>query len=1196
MDLLSEFSKTFKSKVSNEVINYKKIIYNPFLKTKDDIKSLLLVNENLTAHPYQDDSKKYLIVRNGSNFKEYDITTKNPDDFLNNAEISELESIIHKNLTKFISTLGFEFKRFTLKVLNPGQFISIKVTNSSNKNIIILTDKNDGHFFDLSVYCSKPSCNYSVLTYSNRTNDSGLTHSGDIGSLCHYVKGFNSKCLNYSSFLLTVVGFRKRGLRYFKNQQPSILLADYENHLLYIVPCPLDFDSVGNNSLAHIAKLIYKSNGYLDIKILERPITVGNVDTGCLSSSVLNSIKRADETTNMSSEDVSEYLEGESSDEYEIEINYENIDDKEIKNSINFIQQGLDLNFDDNETLNIYFGDGFSKTKKETNTSLPHIFGEIVGNAGALGKLPEIVPDIEKNISIIHATTISDANSRMLTKQGNCIMYIYTNFSESNIIKKLNEANISASCMAGPNSIILINNKDKIYWYRGVRYPGLIDEIPYFGKNVSKILSYNKVKEWLKTSPKLPWEFIVSKNHQSVCYKNNMVDVPTVILDIEKMTLTNLKENENEIIDFLTQLSVLFDTQEISKFVNMIENYLIKLKEKEIKPLTDLLKKTYDEGKDVKDVVISLRQFKKDSQIKINKITKCLVNLTSVKGISKRKQSIERRLREQTIDNNVKKINDMTVEQKIQSLEEFSENMIMMVLSNGSLLKCYQHMLNFTNFIDSSLNNPKFYLDERTRYLDPSTYSSLLEITHTNSNHILKSQNNICVPRGHSSGSNDIPVIGIPILKEDIDCKNPEFRKWPDEANKSKYANYRIMLRGMLSSAPIAKQNKIQPQTKELGFFIVHMYLCAMENIISEMSNKPDPEKDWDNATCQNLRGLFCQLLSVLGSTKQTLSGTYKLVYNIVYTDSFTNLKIKDNELWICYRMMKIYDYTCWDNQFLKRNIKRLIINHIYRKLNIQQAIDNIKKGLALTKGDPKFTYSQEWYDYLRLICSVIMELAKEKKQISKKQMVNLISKTPEDISKGTRMLNDFFRLFKDIFKHLDDKSDFSNDYFKITQIALFSYIKHSSNFNDKDRIDKKKIIHTLTSVNEIYDKYKLWGGEGYWESTDSPNHDENLNFVLENEKDVEIKDTQLEIIKEKTLQEELEELPNSSLAIKIYKNIYTEDWFKLISPWAKLIIKEYPVNNSLNKLQNTINYLLSNFNFSDLNNFLEGAENILFS
>lgn len=69
----------------------------------------------------------------------------------------------------------------------------------------------------------------------------------------------------------------------------------------------------------------------------------------------------------------------------------------------------------------------------------------------------------------------------------------------------------NAFCMAGPNSICLVAVAGELYWYRGVRVPGLIDKLPSFGDRVTAQFDVNALKLFYDSTVELEWPSFVAK-------------------------------------------------------------------------------------------------------------------------------------------------------------------------------------------------------------------------------------------------------------------------------------------------------------------------------------------------------------------------------------------------------------------------------------------------------------------------------------------------------------------------------------------------------------------------------------------------------------------------------------------------------------------------------------------------------------
>ncbi|NIQ81135.1 MAG: hypothetical protein GTN93_24175, partial [Anaerolineae bacterium] len=132
-----------------------------------------------------------------------------------------------------------------------------------------------------------------------------------------------------------------------------------------------------------------------------------------------------------------------------------------------------------------------------------------------------------------------------------------------NVDKIMNDLNINAACMASANSVILVCIDNKLYWYRGVRLPGLMNmanSVPAYGDDVTHLFTVDSLQAWAKAasagaSPQL-WPSTSDKNDKRVFWRGQMVNVATVMEELAQMDIDGLTKAVNDIIDFLTQVSV----------------------------------------------------------------------------------------------------------------------------------------------------------------------------------------------------------------------------------------------------------------------------------------------------------------------------------------------------------------------------------------------------------------------------------------------------------------------------------------------------------------------------------------------------------------------------------------------------------------------------------------------------------------
>jgi hypothetical protein len=255
---------------STSLEKVQRYVFNPHLNSRPEIESYLTSSEVGTAHPYTEKGKKYLLLNEGSKISQIDITDVDPQKFVSHAELSSAEGKVVEYLGKYPDLTSM--KDYSVQMLSPGDVVELPIT--PDIMTWVASDKKDGNYFDYTI-----TINSKVLTYGNRSV-SGLTHSGDVGNLLHWAKGFNNLS-DKSIMILQVVGFRKRSLRFFVDQLPVVFLVDHNKRIIYMVPCPLDQATVDNATMSGLV-VARKEGETLKCCVLPSPATVDGVDTGNL--------------------------------------------------------------------------------------------------------------------------------------------------------------------------------------------------------------------------------------------------------------------------------------------------------------------------------------------------------------------------------------------------------------------------------------------------------------------------------------------------------------------------------------------------------------------------------------------------------------------------------------------------------------------------------------------------------------------------------------------------------------------------------------------------------------------------------------------------------------------------------------------------------------------------------------------------
>lgn len=1169
------------------------VFYSP-VNDRVMVEDMLMREPTGTAHPWTTaDGRKILLVNNGSGIGVKDITDDDPAIYINNAAISGIEEAMIRYFKTFAAHLGI-MKDYSIQALQPGDIVTVPITNKIT--MFVATRKRDGNFFDfrLDPYglpdeARSQDKNREILTYGNK-KCAGLVHSGDKGQLLHFVSGFQ----NFPSeayVVLNMVGYRKRQLRFFEDQLPVIFIADHDKQIIYTVPCPLDEATIGDASMSGlvVAKKSKLDTG-LVCCVLPQPLTINGVDTNTVNATTRDAVKMAVEQadnifkTPIHAAGPSDATSGTVDPTVDSEP-HSDIDPITTDLPVVYcmIESGLTVG-DESFGQTLHWGTGFSIVPDDSiPVRLPHIFGDNRGPAAlALGHQPYGIDLVATDLvpTVAHVSTeMIDSVTGAATHYGNCIMIIHPKANgamdaaisgdRKALENYINGININATCMTGPNAIVLVElSNGNRYWYRGVRWPKLLSEVPAYCDDVTYQLNDIMLAGYFASGPTFTWPIVMEKAVKEVHWNGNMMDAQTIVdhLSSGNLTIDQIKEITPDLLDILTQISVLLEPADIKNFRDSIDTALSTLQDAalgEPKAAYHTALMSMMSGDGDKDTVegyrIELLHTKKAINRSLQKISNALENLVSVKGASSNNQNIKRRLRNTQIDSNVEKAKNMSTEDKIDLLSKYCEDLgILMANIDSGLLQDSLRAVaqsQFNTFIEGA--GQLALMDPRMPHLDPDTVGSLYELTADTQSHPLFSQGTVAMPQGYRG--DEVNHSTMPILLPDsaIKLRDPAFVQWSVAANEEQYAMWRILMRGAIADAAINRTTKlkISAASKDLGFLLIHMILSVMEDIVSRISTVPDRTidadtdlpQDWDNTTCQMLRGLFGQLFALMASTKNILCTAFQFVY------PNTNIKVLPvDQWWILSRVAAVYPYTCWDPTVLNKNIQIFIVKSCRKYLTLA-ATDEMTKA-ASKAAKVQIEKDPEWLAFLRLIVDTMFYAGEQlhagiPEPLTADMAATLLAnKPPYDsiLSKGTKMMiNTINQMLRYLQKVAEGDADFGDKFINTIQIAFFSYIKHANNISGEKKTLKNQ-IHSCVEVSDyvdLIDQYYTVGD--VWNSTDDPEHANKLGAIIgtaAGSSSVPIEDMQITIPEPEpqTLAMVLAELPGSQKAVRIAERLDT--------------------------------------------------------
>ena len=592
---------------------------------------------------------------------------------------------------------------------------------------------------------------------------------------------------------------------------------------------------------------------------------------------------------------------------------------------------------------------------------------------------------IENSLPVFHISTkwteqvVQTCNNLI---NGIFVIHSEEIFSSKNISEILNNTNIAgASAIAGPNSIILIQLKDRIFWYRGVCYPGLIDKIPEFAVDVTDTLNNKSIQSYAeKHLDRIKWKRVYERNSQLIFWKDqlySMEDIKKVFkqLDIQEISIFN-----DQVNDVLTQIQIILDPESLEKFVKEISNALLDCisSNKEILSISEEVRVLFSKREDpnslqkIKHLVAKSRGIKNKMKKVLDPVIQKLGQMVSYKGSSKRTFNLKQIQRKMAVYNNVQKALEMSFEDKLNMLEENCSIMgLVLCKINPEKFKDAIESASRGKYCEFASENIKLsQIDERTQYLDSCTVGSIMEISYSDQNsqnHLLYSKDCFAIPQGSSYGQTENSFLPIPLLDEFINLKDPSTINWAEKSTSECVAIFSVLTRGTITNSFSNRELSVKPQAPDIGYLMIDVLLSTMESLSKMFSSRPKWDKDFDNTSCQLMRGLFCQLLCYLGAGVKPLTLAFQMVSRTPRVDV-----PKDEELWIYKRMCEMFNYTCWSKKYLTQNIKTLVTKYLRKRLTHKFLRPMINMYQKYLQDDPSSQNRNSELQFVRLAIDLI--------------------------------------------------------------------------------------------------------------------------------------------------------------------------------------------------------------------------------
>lgn len=864
------------------------------------------LHNNGDAHPWDDGT--ILVRENGITVKK-SIKNMNVNDFLSNNSSAEIQDSILRMMNAYSNDEAishcFNFPIDTLPRNN------IKSVDVDKPFVWTLSDRSrNANYFDTQIIFRKNGVIGNV-NWSGRVSN-GFVHSGDNttnGVFRHSCK-IDGRMPEGTEVFFGAVGYNKVKIFTLAEQKPSMCIVSNNNIL--VLPFVLERAVLGDATCCYIAYGRVE-NGVLNVFLLNTPILVNNTNFGDLTT---HDYKSCFDRAGVEYEHIKES-----------QNNSENI--SHIFSQLNIDELGYNMEHKNIVTIvettcetitgDFYFGDRLSIDNSKSDVILPIPIGEIcVGPITLLlGKQPFGMPknylDVIDNakLVIIHISEKMLATMIGITDtlcNGIFILHPTNSKKDSESMSDyLNNLSITAiTALAGPASQVFVEIDGRLYFFRGVRREGVLDNLPSFGDL-------------------MPTDFIESVNC-SICkiparykcgtgiYINNELTPFSNVSDYFNNSIDILLEKIPEINDIIIQLSIVCSESQLNEIVNKMLVVLSNIQKDMKEKITKYINNSNLLSTELKTFIAEYKDFK----TKINPLLCIVQNITSVKMSSSRKYDVNKLLRKNKISNNVQESQNMTADDVTKYLEDSCkvagtvigdinvENFkrLSQLVSQDKLLEYLQD--NQSNIVDLSSKMPT---------LDSETTACLMEIA------VSKGNNHTLGVEGSNKSltfplNDGIQCVPFPLFDEFVQMTDPSCN-WVEKANETG-AKFRILQRNAIANCNTNREYTISPNSKELGFLLVDMTFNLMEQLTCRLSSLPTTVTD---TSCQIMRGLFGYLLSVLGSGKDPLSMAWQMVCKT------TNLVTPEHShLWIYSNIIKYFPYTLWSTENITDNKKLLCV------------------------------------------------------------------------------------------------------------------------------------------------------------------------------------------------------------------------------------------------------------------------------
>ncbi|KAK6336275.1 hypothetical protein TWF696_001837 [Orbilia brochopaga] len=1102
----------------------RKTVFNPLLQTRAEIAAFLASQPSPagTAHPFNRTLLLHADDDTSSALTEIDLTDKDESFFFSATDLNSLSETITARIERFSTDLA-PFKSYTIISLTTP-YLEVPFV-PGEKTIVVLSERKPTYYD----FCIGNAAGEMVL-YCNTTHAGlpGVKHSGDMNqadSLLHHI--VFSEPLTEEPFGLFVSGYSYNSLHKYKPQNPAVTIADHHAKILYVVPVPLDEATIGDATLC-IPVVGRRRGDKLCFSVLPSAVTSDQVAAGpkLPGDTLARAIAREPAapppptpttvTPGTTAKPDKKKARLEESDEAGSTAETVTLVDVDVAKPLFVTEEGCTLpsfvaGHDGNH---ITFFQGItvhpSRPPHPTNDDkktvvLPCALGNPLEGSmilalgtpfvGAKVSYEQYTRLFDKASIVVF--TVSDRmtdQARVLNPDIRCnALYILQtrvpvpDQSTASVEDILNDTKINAiTALAGPQSVVVVQLGDRYYFYRGIRWAGLLDEIPKFGEDITEM-----VEAVLGQPPaKHPWNNIVSigGDEPKVYFRGTLCSPDELYTNFTSLQPDELESFKLEILDTLAQLQVALSPKALPEFTSKLQNKLKEMMDATIAPhkkaYVDSVLASKGQTRDPR-LMEKYRKAEKAAKVSAQWLIDALAALVSSRISSTRKYDLKQMIRKQKIMDNVAASKDMTYADLATILEEHCTEIGMVIANIDSeqfrtlLQKAKEnailpHLQQLTLTPDPSQALSVCKLDDRVQYLSGLDCGIILPLAQDGHHGPLATTTGklaLGFPYGVSddkSGS----AFAFACFDQFINIKHPYSQFWVELCNVHHVSMLRILQRNTISAAVQSREFNIPPASKDLGFLLAYALTDAMRSLATTRAAVPPEARGGEDVdtTTKMMRGLFGYLMTLLAAGVQPMSMAWQLLSRT------SAIEVPPpNEFWLYSRIVDLFPYTAWPRAQFAKNV-RLLVARLVRKQMTDPVTKVLRDGVSQIKQDAireqvrTRNVTLKWGEVGVEVLSRLILGGYEPQSVKEAagRIVELVPETEIDGRKGSRGTT---RVFRALHKLAE-----SGDVAKVDEdtrvSAANTYAKRSAALKDlKTRFVDAAVAGDVAAAKSIYEE-----------------------------------------------------------------------------------------------------------------------------